>query len=268
MRLFHYTNGAALLNIIKHQKLWLTHINYLNDTSEFIHGLDIIGCYVNKMIDDEKIREELHLIKEKSSNLIDYYICSFSTAPDLLSQWRGYCPLNGGYAIEFDHELLIRGMGEYYSLNQCIYTEHEKQEKASTKVLNNKEKLYNSYSKYGENDHKIDFFIHALAMFSIATYFKNESFKEEAEYRLTTLETSFIQKNLMMFREKNGVLIPYIEEKFDHNAIKSVWVGPMRDQDLAEKSIEMLFKSLKNGDGDLIYKEMPKIKKSKIPYKA
>ncbi|POA86212.1 DUF2971 domain-containing protein [Pseudomonas sp. FW305-E2] len=36
----------------------------------------------------------------------DLYVSSFSERPDLLSQWRGYCPGGSGYCIGFDQALL------------------------------------------------------------------------------------------------------------------------------------------------------------------
>jgi hypothetical protein len=41
-RLYHYTTPAGLLGIIENNKLWATHINYLNDATELGYARELI----------------------------------------------------------------------------------------------------------------------------------------------------------------------------------------------------------------------------------
>src|SRR5437868_10408340 len=40
--LFHYTDGAGLLGIVKGREVWATHTQYLNDQDEFRHAIRVM----------------------------------------------------------------------------------------------------------------------------------------------------------------------------------------------------------------------------------
>src|ERR1035437_8040735 len=40
--LYHYTSQKGLFGILQTNKLWMTNILYLNDSSEFTHTLDLV----------------------------------------------------------------------------------------------------------------------------------------------------------------------------------------------------------------------------------
>ncbi len=48
MGIYHYTNFENAMKIIKSEQLWLTHISYLNDKSEFIYCSDILFEFIRK----------------------------------------------------------------------------------------------------------------------------------------------------------------------------------------------------------------------------
>jgi hypothetical protein len=135
--IFHYTNAAGLLGILKSKALWATHYRYLNDTSEAA----VIRSLILPILEEEtakimpKLAErgllkgyyEFHggradalLAEGQYKSLVrvidevsPFYVLSFckhqSRTPDfrhgLLSQWRGYGE-SGGFAIEFDEQQL------------------------------------------------------------------------------------------------------------------------------------------------------------------
>ena len=128
--LFHYTDATALMSIIENKQLWLTHIKYLNDCSEFIEGEAIA---IDEM---DKLNKSLGYNIESLTNSLktndDFYVASFcQSATDKLSQWRGYCPASGGYAIEFNREF-IENNSQFF--NKCIYTKSEKKQVAKDQV--------------------------------------------------------------------------------------------------------------------------------------
>src|SRR5436189_200043 len=41
--LYHYTNQAGLLGIIRSRQIWATHTQYLNDTREFLHAVQMMS---------------------------------------------------------------------------------------------------------------------------------------------------------------------------------------------------------------------------------
>lgn len=262
MKLFHYTDGTALLNIVKNQELWLTHINYMNDSSEFNHGIEIIYNCIKEEIDNKKICDFILNSKNSLNNFFGFFIGSFSSKPDVLSQWRGYCPPQGGYAIEFDHRYI--NIPQKTNIVKCIYSDKKKYDTAKTMILKNKDKLYSLYNQNGGN---IKFAMNVLAMMMTAVIYKNSSFSEESEYRLVySIINPEDATDILNFREKNGIIIPFVKHKFKPDAIKNIWIGPMKDPDIVEKSLTILLKSQKK-DGKSIFHNIPQIIKSKIPYR-
>lgn len=89
---FHYTSLEKFISIIESQSLYFTNLNYLNDSKEFQHGVDII----KDVIKNYSTTESKSLILEAINKNIQYiyksprYIACFSKNGDLLSQWRAY----------------------------------------------------------------------------------------------------------------------------------------------------------------------------------
>lgn len=131
--LSHYTSQKGLLGILKTGKLWMTDILYLNDSSEFKHTLGLIKLDLEKrekqlpplrgflsstntQEDDiiNKTRYTFEKIKTFCEGIGDItqerrfenFVFSLSHKEDDLSQWRSYCPKEGGFSIEFDYERL------------------------------------------------------------------------------------------------------------------------------------------------------------------
>jgi hypothetical protein len=129
--LYHYTTQEGLLGIIEKQKIWASHLQYLNDKSE--------GQIFTKLLLDEFARRVANGPEEPPSQLTAYaqllmlsvgypeseiqcahkevlhhgsiafswisdqdaFVTSFSEQGDLLSQWRAYSGATGGYSIGF-----------------------------------------------------------------------------------------------------------------------------------------------------------------------
>lgn len=43
MKLYHYTDSAALIGILEHKKLWLNDVNFMNDSNELFDAVHILG---------------------------------------------------------------------------------------------------------------------------------------------------------------------------------------------------------------------------------
>ena len=48
-RLYHYTDAGGLYGILKDKNLWATHAAYLNDSREFLYGMDLIEAELEKL---------------------------------------------------------------------------------------------------------------------------------------------------------------------------------------------------------------------------
>src|SRR5208337_2075131 len=157
--LYHYTSQKGLLGILQKNKLWMTDIFYLNDSSELTHTLNLVksefkkreellppyrgigGVYplaqedeINNKIHDTfkliKLFIEIYSVVINHDTRIKNYVFSLSQREDDLSQWRSYCPPKGGFSIGFDYKRLVSilNKNERYLIKECIYDSKVKQE--------------------------------------------------------------------------------------------------------------------------------------------
>lgn len=140
--LHHYTDIGGLYGILESQRLWGTHIAYLNDAKELEHGMTRLTLALTKWIRGEaaKVRplgdvlplvfdseppemvdasainmryvnavktllDELRTDGAALKNTFGTFITCLSKAHDHLGQWRGYGS-SGGYAISFETDAL------------------------------------------------------------------------------------------------------------------------------------------------------------------
>lgn len=251
--LFHYTDAHALFTILKKQELWLSDIRYMNDHSEFNHGIDVIKKLIKKHHGAEAVRKFKWVADTGKDHLIG--ACSFSKEKDLLSQWRGYCP-NGGYSIEFDRVELECVMEENSSiLVDCAYEKGEQE-----KVANECVKITDILCKAKNG------FIDKLLLGNFwgpIAQIKNKVFNEERESRIIYSQ----QPANFCYRVRNELIIPYYAMKFPGKAIKKIMTGPMQNQKLAEKSLRHYLRCLFD-TGQLGDCESIEIEHSKIPYRV
>lgn len=238
MRLFHYTDISAVKSILENRKLWLTDLRFMNDTEEMSHGVNYIqesikSDWVQERLLGDKISEALEFVSSALGDHVDGYmdfnpmfVCSFSQAGDLLSQWRAY----GSYSIEFD------GQEVKEWLSECTYDPGVKSaivEEATIEAVNEiSGHLLSSADGFSPAAHH-----EYLSLIKLAATFKHESFEEEKEVRmiLEKMDCDYPFR----FRPRGGILIPYIEVPVSLKSIVSIKVGPMRDQELAYKSMCM-----------------------------
>ena len=106
------------------------------------------------------------------------FATSFCESDDLLSEWRGYA--DGGIAIGYIHDVLVRATsGQQFHLHKCIYTTEDKEEigrrfietGCSPDNLGNREKITEKLAE---------------TLLLICAFFKDESFREEQEWRLVS----------------------------------------------------------------------------------
>src|SRR5262249_36837228 len=69
------------------------------------------------------------LLKQDPDLRAHVTVCSFSLSADgdLLSQWQGYCPKGGGYALGFSGPMLARALGSGWSMQKCLYEKSEQE---------------------------------------------------------------------------------------------------------------------------------------------
>jgi hypothetical protein len=272
MSLFHYTDAAAVKSILENRSLWFTDIRFLNDSQEFHDGIKFItesayGPVSSLWFNHDYLDQARDAVRKTIEENIDFslsesplFVCSFTRAQDLLSQWRGY----GMYAIEFSEEAL----GNYLPTTRtCVYGIQEKGSTSQDIIRSALEVITNDLAKNdGRMGTKSMDALSEIAL--IASIFKNGGFHEEREVR--SIEYTHAGDERIKFRSKLDLLIPYIEVKIDLDCIKAIHIGPIRNKELAQLSLDQLIrKELMEyrADGGNVETEIQIIQTS-LPYRS
>jgi hypothetical protein len=245
--IYHYTDLNAVKSILETKKLRLTGSRYLNDTKELSDGLSFISDAIENGVWSENTSEQsiraIGFIKTEINQYLNYgaieestFVCSFSTKPDLLSQWRSY----GMFAIEFEeHDLNT----DSFELRTCLYNEEKKRNEANLAV---QAAVLGVESFLLQNDNQLfgDAFNYVPKLVELASAFKDAGFSEESEVRhIQTIEDT---DQSIKFRVKGNVLVPYIEQEFFLPAVKAIHVGPVADRELVINSLEQYIRFIWN----------------------
>lgn len=245
--LYHYTDLNALINILSKDRIILraTNILYLNDPHELIEGIKVVDGIQETPIQPGAFR--------------NYYITSFSACKDNLSMWGMYAANGNGCALGFDYDELAKG---YEFMIKCIYGK------------DNIEQHFHN--------------IHGLAQTGCFTTFVGPKLSEDnvARARKTLTDNNVIctclgakneayhyesetrgiiycnDSKRILFRTRNGYIVPYIEVSLLKSALKEIVIGPTNNTDLKEQSI-IHFLQINGYSLDDI-----KLIKSNIPYRG
>lgn len=302
---YHYTNQLGLLGILKTKKIWASNILFLNDAAELEYAFNLAKDVIlvrpkllssQKEIDDETdgIREFMSEFNEALESLLlsglksffqvlpdtrafgNIYVCSFSEAGNLLSQWRGYCENGNGFSLGFDSDSLHKlAQSRNLKFLKCIYDYSEQEEiirnlfsksiTGSKVEISNVVKVNDSSSVFTDKIKSVVsktvkiFFENFL---DIAPILKHPSFREEQEWRFVEKPERYFDENLK-FRESTSFIIPYREiplsDQSNELPLRRIYIGPSPNKDLSEISVNAYLKTIgiKNCS----------VKKSEIPFR-
>jgi Protein of unknown function (DUF2971) len=110
--LYHYTTQNGLLGVVTSREIWASHTQYLNDSREFRHALEVVReeLAIMKLEDSSADRsvliDEMEEALTMSVETVNVCVCSFSADGDTLSQWRAYGGAASGFSIGFSGAFL------------------------------------------------------------------------------------------------------------------------------------------------------------------
>jgi hypothetical protein len=254
---YHYTSFDGFKGIARDEKIWASHSDYLNDSSEARHLLSVISKNVKdwKLSGNEDYRSAQKQLLSfiKSPLATQYYIASFSEVGDALSQWRAYCK-RGGVSIGFSAESLLKARTEHQldgtipgiDLNVCKvrYIGDGRFSEATEDLL----EFFSIWQDEAENpEQRTILFENTLS--SLVCYYKHIGFEEEREWRLVVSDESHSPDLQYDIRTSSSMLIPYIPvvllgdapQRMLDQIITEVIVGPGPHMELNERAIRMYF---------------------------
>lgn len=262
--LYHYTSIAALNGIVKDKFVWASSLHFMNDAQEHAYGIQLIQTLLKERFRRDIQREygesdfqtafelsRMFDLLERlagAMGLIEWGVFSMTARGNLLSQWRGYCPQEGGYSIGFDSKSLLEVFAkQHFSIEQCIYDLDVQREILSTFISQTLALAKDKADPSAEKGLKY------MSVDSIASMLggirhhlpvlKHPEFAEEQEWRAvsewqpcTTYRTArslAIPATRLQLVESPAVLIP----------LKKVIVGPCAHTKLAVRGVVHLLES-------------------------
>lgn len=101
---WHYTNSAGALGVIRSSEVWATSVNLLNDSDEFIFGIKMLRDQLDTVLrsrhvhPDQKSFMEEAVRQAATPDQLGLFVFCASEKKDSLSQWRAYGD-DVGYAV-------------------------------------------------------------------------------------------------------------------------------------------------------------------------
>jgi hypothetical protein len=252
--LFHYTSPDAFANILENGQLWVSNSAYLNDQGELTYPIELGRAVLREYWASEEELIVKQFVARVARELDDHagfkswYVVSFSSKGNLLSQWRAYCP-RGGYSIGFDGGELLKLLQEegQYRLGPVLYDIDAQKQKVRAIAEHHLALFRELRSKYGEisDDEYVEelAFVTEIALSQEFTFFKAPAFAEEHEWRAVRFVHS---DESVRVRDRAGMLMPYLEADVRVSSgllpIKKIFVSPLGDQELATHAARILLR--------------------------
>jgi hypothetical protein len=211
--LYHYTSLNGFLSIIETQSLFFSNVNFLNDSKEIKHGVDIVLKAIEEIADSDilyKMKDNINLLHKSEK-----YVTCFSKEGDLLSQWRAYGNNGKGISIGFQFYDLTNSFDKFLTGTHIEYNE-KIQIETIKEYINLMIKFYISIEdNYDWNGQDFNNVVakQIITFFNDVIYgFKHPSFIDEREYRLQLeIDNNIYKKGdiKLKFRATENLIIPY-----------------------------------------------------------
>lgn len=295
----HYTTTTGLLGMFNdyskeqpHIKLWATHYMYMNDPKEYELGKNLCTqiidqieqelnvpneCRVRTCVEDETYRSVIEEYrKTNKGQLICPYILSFSKAYDSLHMWDMYAANGNGLSLVFNNQKLIDAQiltKDCFYCNpncknvlQCFSEKYKKdiidiyqnQDQDKTICLN----IVKESMRHGNKNPAFlrAYIIHTIICGHIGIRIKNSAYNIEQEARITV---NGKEEFKLLFRDRKGIILPYIEYPIPFDCVDNIIVGPTADFERVRESI-LIFLDNKGVEN---WNET-RILHSKVPYRT
>lgn len=282
--IYHYTSPGGLIGILQNGELWASSIHHLNDSSEMDYAFQLLKTRLkDRNVQMDEGRGELFKAFERwidSIKSVNVFIGSFSQRPNLLSQWRAYCPPGGGYSIGFSYEDLRPHLERQgFRLIKCIYSAQDqlalvdkyidwtlKEIEAKNFDVTPQDEL-SAWLQLAKPASSV-----AAKFLPIASALKDPAFEEECEWRIVSQVRKYTDAEVY-FRPGASFVVPYFKFKLTSIeapiSFRDIYVGPTPHPDVARKSIQGLITQVYEGRmKDILLEFGDMVKLSDIPYRT
>ncbi|ASN20124.1 hypothetical protein [Arthrobacter sp. YN] len=105
---WHYTNGAALMNILEKNELWASSAAFMNDANELLSGSLQLRQYFEEQrssLPSQTVRDLEAYIPDTRNRDRDSFVLSASSDGDSLTLWRNYGREHVSFAVGLDESV-------------------------------------------------------------------------------------------------------------------------------------------------------------------
>lgn len=241
-KLYHYTNGIGAKGILESNSLWITHSNFLDDTTEIKYisiVLDGVIMYLkqNKELYDmditgqwymyEAIIKTLEQLRERYKDGTpivggDIFLLSLTENKNNKYLLENYCRKDGA-VLEFRNNIHDMFKANKYIIPLSSAKVEYDYDNQVTLLLEDINEFYSELLNNLINEKTVDYMEMIETVKSIITmkitnysfFFKHIKFSKEEEYRVVFL----VAEDCVKYRIKSSIEIPYIEANFKKKSL-------------------------------------------------
>lgn len=244
--LYHYTSMNTFFEIMKgvesfesDVKFWASHVSFMNDPGEYMYLIREIGEMLREhelfaesdglFYLADSLRWDIQTLDNVSGQPA---VFSLSEKRDELTMWQVYGQGGRGIAIGFDRGELL-SIGEDWQLYQCQYLSRD-----NVRKIIDIDEVRSCFGGDEDGNARADL-VALNQVIANRILVKHPAFIHEGEWRLSKNDHLNYK-----YRERNGLIIPYLELKLKAYSIREIWIGPTAYPNLSEKSMMMFLHSL------------------------
>lgn len=270
--LYHYTDAAGLIGILRSQTLWASDSRFLNDSMEMLYARDQMLRAVRgeSAVTKDPIRARIlrfidESLRDPTAEWPSLYVSCFCEDGDLLSQWRAY-GREQGFAIGLDPEALrvieipqdVRtGVRAHLpGLSPCLVQVVYGDEATQVEVSNAVDRI--GYGQSGGGHYGV-VAVHEVAWYVLPelSRLKHPSFREEREWRLVYAIWYDKQREIAKFRPSAIGVVPYIEVPLPATAIRQIVLGPGNHPRTRRDGVKAMLRMLNRDDIEIDASDSP-----------
>jgi hypothetical protein len=275
--LWHYTTGEGLIGIVESGTLFATQASCLNDATEVRYGSNLLRdaflALRQKTVVDA---ETAQLLDQLETAFLDddpsnpshapssWFITCFSTEEDDLSQWRGYCIGENGYAIGFR-------AGGLFGNGLVARVNYDKQQHkvVAEQIADATIRFFRDGLEKERAASPAEWITEFLPAWTnwigqLAPMVKDQSFSGEKEYRIIH-QLQLSEMGRVRFRQRAALMSRHMPLTFPLPIVTrsqvlpivKVKVGPTRHKAVTRISVDTLLRQMGYGTGLVSVSEIP-----------
>jgi hypothetical protein len=254
--LWHYTGAEGLLGIVSEGQFRATDVFFFNDSSEVHYTLELIERAlpeVRSVLDPgpatqvlDGIIEQIGALRRSPEFPYRMYAVCFCEEPDLLSQWRGYGALGGGFALGFSYQAMVDCISKTeLGVSRIWYDPADQSQLIRETVVCACKTLLRVSAKVEQRRNIRDLARQAASyafkiLCIIAVSLKSPAFREEREWRV--IDYASLERTAS-FLVRRGIVVPYVSLSLPLSALRRVQIGPTLEPKSAQRSVKEVLRS-------------------------